>query len=273
MTLRPGPTSQTSVPHVQSVERAADILLAFTAINPTLMLGELAEAVALPRSSTHRIARTLVDRGFLRQDEYGTYSLGSRLLELGGLVSNSSTLSRLSAGVIRTIADRTGEALLLGEVDWIDNTVLITQKRESTHELNVTSPVGKRSGLGSGCIGKAVLSGLPADEVELLFPHIHLVKRTNKSLTDVDELRRQVDRARKRGWASETDEYITGVSGIAVPVSYKGRPLGAVSIIVPTARASTTRLNELGKSLAGLVHQAIKTAHDDESSGADRKIP
>ncbi|WP_229053498.1 IclR family transcriptional regulator [Aeromicrobium sp. Leaf350] len=273
MVLKSAAPSQSSVPPVQSVERAADILLAFTAANPALMLGELADAVALPLSSTHRIARTLVERGFLRQDEKGAYALGSRLLELGGLVSNTSTLSRLSAGVIRTVADHTGEALLLGEVDWIDNTVLITQKRESTHELNVTSPVGKRSGLGSGCIGKAVLSGLPEEEVELLLPNIHLVKRANRSITDSDELRRHVDRARKRGWASESDEYIAGVSGIAVPVGLGGRPLGAVSIILPTARASATRLNELGKNLSGLVQRAIKSAQDAESSGAGRKLP
>lgn len=257
---------------VQSIDRALDILLAFTAAHPQLTLGELAEAVGLPLSSTHRIARTLVDRGFIVQDGWGTYALGARLLELGGLVSNTSTLTQITAEPVRAIAETTGETILVAEVNWIDNTVVIAQKVDSVHPLSVASPVGKRSSLGSGCIGKAVLAGLPVEETELLLPRIHLVRRTPASITDEEEFAAQIGLARARGWASETEEYMTGVAGVAVSVAVgEGRPLGALGVIVPTVRGSQTRLAELGRQLSKLVAAAARSALEDNSNQTVRK--
>ncbi|MCR1782705.1 IclR family transcriptional regulator [Nocardioides carbamazepini] len=262
-----------SVRSVQSVDRAVDIMLAFTAAHPQLTLRDLADTVGLPASSTHRIARTLVERGFLRQDDWGSYALGSRLLELGGLVSNAGTLSRVTSDVVHTMAETTGETILVAEANWIDNTVLITRKIDSTHVLSVASPVGKRSGMGGGCIGKAVLAGLPSEEAEILLPRIHLVRRTPSSVVGTDQLAEQVDLARRRGWASESDEYIPGVSGVAVPVTLTARPIGAVAVIVPTARGQAKRLAELGKALTKLVAAASKKAIDDLDTGSARKSP
>lgn len=237
---------------VQSVDRAIDILLAFSAAQPELSLRDLAAAVNLPLSSTHRLARTLVERGLLRQDDWGTYALGTRLLELGGLVSNSSTLSRLTAEAVRQVADGTGETILVAGVNWIDNSVVIMQRVDSVHPLGVASPVGKRSSLGGGCIGKAVLAGLDPHDADEILQRIPLVHRTAGSVVDREKLSRHIAQARRRGWAVESDEYIAGVSGVAVPVAIDGRPLGAVAIIVPTARGSKARLAELGAMLAAV---------------------
>ncbi|MFC3961514.1 IclR family transcriptional regulator [Nocardia jiangsuensis] len=243
---------------MQSVNRAVDILLAFNAAHPELTLRELAETVGLPLSSTHRLARTLVERGFLRQDDWGTYALGTRLLELGGLVSNSSPLISVTADMVREIAGHTGETILIAGVNWIDNSVVIMSRVDSVHPLSVASPVGKRSALASGCIGKAVLSGLDVEESDALIPRIHLVRRTPETVIDPDTLIREVALARRRGYATDSNEYIPGVSGVAVPVAVGGRPLGAVAVIVPATRGSKARLAEIGAGLADLAATTIE---------------
>ncbi|WP_216915629.1 IclR family transcriptional regulator [Nocardia noduli] len=255
---------------MQSVNRAIDILLAFNAAHPELSLSELADTVGLPLSSTHRLARTLVERGLLRQDDWGTYALGTRLLELGGLVSNSSPLIGLTADTVRAVADSTGETILVAGVNWIDNSVVIMRRVDSVHPLSVASPVGKRSALASGCIGKAVLSGLDVEESDALIPRIHLVRRTPDTVIDLDTLNRQVAQARRRGWATDNNEYIPDVSGVAVPVSAGGRPLGAVAVIVPTARGAKTRLAEIGAMLTDLA-ATITPSADNHSHGRRRK--
>ena len=238
---------------VQSVVRAMDILMSFNKRHPRLQLHELADSVGLPRSSTRRLARTLIDGGFLRQDEGGYYSLGGRLLELGELVSNSSVLTELTATATRRAHEITGETILVAEVSWIDHSTLITHKAEGLHALSVTSPVGKRSPLGSGCIGKAALSALPKDEADAVIARTSLVQRTDMSISDPAVLVAHVDRARTRGFAVESGEFLEGCSGVAVPVLLDGRPIGGVGIIAPTSRAGARQLEAWGRLLVSLV--------------------
>jgi len=237
---------------VQSVVRAMDLLMSFSAVHPRLQLGELAEAVGLPKSSTRRIAATLVEAGFLRQDPGGFYSLGGRLLELGGMVSNSSILADLTANAMRKAHEITGETILVAEVSWIDQSTLITHKIEGLHALAVTSPVGKRTTLGNGCIGKAALSALPQEEAEAVMARTSLVRRTDLSIIDPEVLAAQVAKARSKGFATEIGEFLEGVSGVAVPIMVDGRPVGSVGIVAPSSRAGARQLETWGRLLVSL---------------------
>jgi DNA-binding IclR family transcriptional regulator len=235
---------------VRSVERALDLLTAFSARHHRLQLRDLADVVGLPKASTHRLAASLVGRGFLRQDADGAYSLGSRLLELGGLVSNTAALAQLTSGAVAELSRLTGETVLVAEMDWMDRTCLITHKRDAQHPLAVTSPVGRRSGLGSGCIGKAVLGALDPSEVDVIVPRLTLVPRTRRSILDPQVLRDEVATVASRGYAVEINEFIEGVAGVAAAVCVgSGRPLGAVAIIAPSSRAPKRRLDQLGRLL------------------------
>jgi DNA-binding IclR family transcriptional regulator len=232
-----------------------DILTSFSRRHPRLQLHELADSVGLPRSTTRRLAITLIDGGFLRQDEGGFYSLGGRLLELGELVSNSGVLTALTAAVMRKVHEITGETILVAEVSWIDQSTLISHKMEGLHALSVTSPVGRRTTLGNGCIGKAALSALAEDEADAVIERISLVKRTDQSILDPEVLTAHVNRARQKGYATEVGEFIEGCSGVAVPVLHNGRPIGAVGVVAPTSRAGTRQLEAWGRLLVELTQQ------------------
>ncbi|SOD99408.1 IclR family transcriptional regulator [Blastococcus haudaquaticus] len=232
---------------VRSVTRALDILTAFSARHPRLQLRELADIVGLPKPSTHRIAVSLVERGFLRQESDGAYSLGGRLLELGGLVSTSSALSQLTRDAVAALAELTEETILVAEVDWVDRTLLVIRKRPATHPLAVTSPVGKRTHIGNGCIGKAVLGALEPSEADQIVPQLKLVPRAARSIVDHDEFRREVASVARRGFATDTHEFTDGVAGAAVAVGAGGRPLGALAIVAPATRAPRAQLERLGR--------------------------
>lgn len=255
----PPPPGEAERRGVRSVERAMDLLTAFSAAYPRLQLRDLADIVGLPKPSTHRIAISLVERGFLRQEPDGAYSLGSRLLELGGLVSNTAALTQMTRHAVEQLARETGETVLVAEVNWMDRTVLITDKRDATHPLAVTSPVGKRSGLGNGCIGKAILGRLDTAEVDELVPQLHLAQRTPRSIVDHATFRGEIAETARRGFATESNEYITGVAGVAGVVTANGRPLGAVAIVVPASRAPRRRLDQLGH----LVMRALAMPRDE----------
>jgi DNA-binding IclR family transcriptional regulator len=189
---------------VRSVARALDILSAFSVAHPRLQLSELAEAVGLPRPSARRIAVTLIERGFLRQDPDGAYLLGVRLLELGSQVSESSAITHRTRAAADELARVTNETVLIAEVDWSDLSLLIIGKRQPTHPVAATSPVGRRLALASGCIAKAVLSGLPPERVAAIVPQLRLTPRTVRTIVDPRLLVADVEASRARGYAIQS---------------------------------------------------------------------
>ena len=68
---------------VQSVGRAFEILEVIAAQGGELSLSEIAASVGLPAPSAHRLLRTLVSLGYLRQETSRRYALAPRLIRLG----------------------------------------------------------------------------------------------------------------------------------------------------------------------------------------------
>ena len=65
------------------MERAFDLLELLSAAGGTLALSQLAALAGLPLPTIHRLVRTLVARGYVRQEPSRRYTLGPRLIPLG----------------------------------------------------------------------------------------------------------------------------------------------------------------------------------------------
>ncbi|CAO5165518.1 Glycerol operon regulatory protein [Frankia sp. AiPs1] len=243
-----GPKSSSlSVSHVRSVDRALEILTCFSSAHPRLTLTELAQGVGLSKATTLRIAGSLLAYGVLRRDEDGSYRLGTRLLELAPVAAKGSPVASVTERIVARLAERTGETVLAAEIDWRDRSLVIIQRRDAEHVLGVLSPVGRRSLIANGCIGKAALASLPRDQVVELMPALRLPRRTDRSITDTDAFLAEIDRARERGYSVESGEFATGVAGASVVVLDKGRAAGAVAVIAPVSRCGSRRLTAIGE--------------------------
>jgi len=222
----------------RSVDRACQVLAAFTLDEPALALSELARRVHLPKATVHRLAASLLARGMLAQAADGRYRLGVKLLELGAVVRENLNAVQMCRPVIARLAEEAGETVLLGTADWPAREMLIVQRVDSPHPLAVGSPVGRRLSLLPGSVlAKALLSGLPPQEAKAVVAALPLVASTERTIVDAEALLEDVARARKRGYAVEQGEYFDGVSGVAVPVIFDGsEPLATIGIVGPSSR-------------------------------------
>jgi DNA-binding IclR family transcriptional regulator len=241
---------------VRSVARALDILGAFSTAHPRLTLSELATAVGLPRPSARRLAVTLIERGFLRQDDDGAYLLGARLIELGSQVSAASAITHQAGAAADELARMTGETVLLAEVDWSSLSLLIIGKRHPVQPpAAVTSPVGRRFALASGCIAKAVLSGLSPEGAATIVPKLRLTPRTASSIVDPDRLAEEVAASRARGYATQSGEFLVGMAGVAVPVHLSGRVVGALALVGTARHYPSPKLHRTGQLVRSVLAQ------------------
>jgi DNA-binding IclR family transcriptional regulator len=232
---------------VRSVARALDVLSAFSATHPRLHLSELADAVGLPRPTVRRLAVTLIEHGFLRQDPDGTYLLGVRLRELGSQVTRGSAIAHRTRAAVDELARTTGETVMVAEVDWADLSVHILDKRLPRNPMADSSPVGARLPLTSGCISKAMLAGLPPENLAAVVPRVQLVPRTKTSIMDRQVLAADVAASRVRGYAMQSGEFRAGLAGVAVPVHISGRVVGALAVLGARPGYPRSRLHETGR--------------------------
>ena len=125
---------------VQSIERAFDLLEMLADAGGALGLSELSTVSGLPLPTVHRLMRTLVNRGYVRQEASRRYTLGSRLIRLGEI--SSQMLGTWLRPFLAQLVRLTGETANLAMLDG-DEVVYIAQV-PSPHSMRMFTEPGRR---------------------------------------------------------------------------------------------------------------------------------
>lgn len=215
---------------------------------------QIADQVDYPFSTVYRLLNTLVSTGFASYDpEQRKYRLGLRVYQLGQKVASTRGFEGAAAPILQRLTEHTGESSILGV---LDGPHFLTVRKVDGPQFRTTTDPGDHGSLHTSAIGKALLAFADPATREHLLDTLELIPRTEHSLTDRDELRRQTERIREQGWAGQQEENDVGMTAIAMPVlSPSRRLIAAVSLAAPLFRAD----------LAGLQSHlpALKQAADD----------
>jgi IclR family acetate operon transcriptional repressor len=228
---------------VQSVDRALD-LLEVLARGGRLGLSEAAAAAGLAEGTAHRLLRTLVARGYVRQDDGRRYGLGTRFLGLGDAARQAAAAA--AGPYLARLVAVSGETANLAVLEG-DDVVYVAQV-PSAHRLRIFAEVGGHVPPHSTAVGKVLLSGLGDDEVIALLGRTGLAARTPRTRTEVPQVLAALAVARADGYAVD-DEEEEGVRCVAVPVVTSGRVVAALSVSGPTSRLSAEPGPELRNAM------------------------
>ena len=216
---------------VQSVERAFLLLESMAEAGGLVGLSQLAAMSGLPLPTIHRLIRTLVALGYVRQEPSREYALGPQLLRLGG--SASQLMGVWANPHLVRLVDAVGESANLAGLDGSD--VVYLAQSPGRHAMRMFTEVGRRVSPHCTAVGKALLARLPDAKVADLLSRIELVAHTPHTITDVGHYLRALDRVRQRGYAIDEGEQELGVRCVAVAL--EGGPVSAaLSISGPTTR-------------------------------------
>jgi IclR family acetate operon transcriptional repressor len=220
-----------AVPPVQSVARAFELLEVIADDGGVTNLSDLARRVGLPLGTIHRLLRTLVDLGYLRQQPSREYALGPRLIRLGE--TSGQLVGPWARPYLASLVDELGETANLAMLDG-DQIVYVAQV-PSRHSMRMFTEVGKRVSPHCTAVGKAMLSSLPGDQVQTMLRTSGMHRYTDSTITEPGTLADQLEVVRVLGYATDEGEKETGVRCVAVPVL--GAPARmAMSISGPAPR-------------------------------------
>jgi DNA-binding IclR family transcriptional regulator len=227
---------------VQSVERALTVLQALAAKAAPMSLAALERQLGLHKSILFRLLRTLESSGFVERDsETGWFQLGLGALEIGQAYTHGNPLLRVSTPSLQTMVDDSPHTSYLGILRGFDMVYLASI--EGRGPLRVHAPAGSRLPAHAAAFGKILLAELDEDEVRRLAAEHGLAALTAKTVTDVEKLIRQLRRARRQGFALNSEESYLGIGSVGAPVrDVTGTAVASVSLSYATSLVPSAEL-------------------------------
>ena len=233
-------------PGAQAVERALSVLRALEESEEPLGITQLAQRTELTVSTAHRLARALADNGLLTQDAVTErYQLGPALVVLGEKAADRLGYDR-ALPALRELSETTGESINLGIR--AGNDVHVVLRVPSPQPLRFDQPAGTAIPLHLSAMGKCLLAH--AGDIEAQIDGLgQLARVTDRSITEREQLKDELQRVREHGWAINDEERNPGVRAIAVPVLHQRTAIAAIAVQGPTVRITEDRLPELAEHL------------------------
>jgi len=196
----------------------------------------LVSVLGLPKATIHRLLATAEDEGFLQRDLDGrSFGPGRRLRNLASNTLSSERMRTERLAILRGLAEAVGETCNLAAPGRYG---MVYLDRVETHwPLRIQLPVGTQVPFHCTASGKMFLSSLQPRKLDRLLTTLDLERRTERTLTDPDALRDELARTRARGYSTDDEEFMDGMTAIAVPIrDSKKRLLTTLSIHAPRPR-------------------------------------
>ncbi|MEV5409505.1 IclR family transcriptional regulator [Thermopolyspora sp. NPDC052614] len=228
---------------VQSVDRALDVLEALAGHGGEAGLSEIAATTGLPYGTIHRLLRTLLARGYVRQESDRRYALGGALVRLGGAAEGM--VGVWARPYLARMVELSGETANLAVLEG-DFVVYVAQV-PSPRRLRMFAEVGRRVPAHSTAVGKVLLADR-ADAAAIL-ERTGMPRRTDQTITSVEGMLAELEAVREQGYALDLGEEETGVHCLAVPVHDGDRVVASMSVSGPSDRIGAVDLAELARGM------------------------
>ncbi len=216
----------------QTVERAMSLLSCFSSTSGELRVSELSAETGLGQSTVSRMMSALDRMNFVVQDERtGLYRLGPAAVSLGTIALNWSPTFRASRQIAQNLAHSTGLGANVAELNGFSLYYLCNFEGKSAPKA--FSMAGRAGPLHATGLGKALLSGMPRNDVDAYFEN-EPAKYTPNTIIDRHDMETVLDRVRSRGYATEVEELAFGRACVAAPIRDRsGAVIAAISVNGP----------------------------------------
>jgi IclR family acetate operon transcriptional repressor len=247
-------------------------LLDLLASRGGLTMSEIQAATGLNKTMTFRLLRLLHELGYVERNPSNRhYELGLKLLHLGNVVSSRLDIISISKPVIDELVRLFDETVNLGILE--DHAIIYVAMAERPHGLRMGAAPGSLEPVHSTSIGKVILAFLPRERCEAVVSKNRPLRRlTPYTIVDEDELRRELNQIRTKGYAIDHQENELGACCVGVPVlDGSGRSIAGLSVSGPCARLSDERIEALTERLWAASREiSRRLGHSPNGEGVDR---
>jgi IclR family KDG regulon transcriptional repressor len=218
---------------VKVLEKVVKILDLYTYTDTSFTLDQIARRTNLSKTTAFRILKTLEKHAIFRYNKLEeAYSLGLKLMELGGIVYSSLSIRNVASPYLDALSHSLKATILFGIIR--DDHLMYLDKRESESIIRVSSYIGLKRPPYYGMLGMTLVAHMSEEEKNRLLQLYPPAKITDKTVTDVKELMRRFD----------------GVISIGVPIrDFLGNVVASLGACMPEFQTSDKIIQRAIKEL------------------------
>jgi DNA-binding IclR family transcriptional regulator len=233
---------------IHSVEHAFSLLEILLDNGLELGITELCRKTSLPKGTIHRLLGTLKNIGYIEQNPQNRkYHLTLKMLKLGTSMADNIGLSQVIP-YMKKLSQKFNESISLAILDRDEIVHLYSLSSDNTLKLDLK--IGSNQPAYCTALGRVLIAYLPEEEIDNYFKRIKLKSYTSHTITNKDKLKRELKLVKQKGYSFVSEEYMRGVSCLAVPLKDNQGKVGAsVSFSIPTARFDKNKLSLIIDSL------------------------
>lgn len=223
----------------QTLMRGLDVIEAVG--HEVVSLADLGIKLGLSKSTTHRLATALADRGYLAFTPRSGYRLGPKLLELGFLAQTQADLLQIAREHIESLAAATEDTVHLGILE--GDRALYLDKVAGRRRINISSRIGERQPLTSTGLGKALMLD---HNREYWLARFAEDQAAGAPSADQNAWLRRMDGYVDAGRAFDLEENEDQIRCVAAPIRDAGNAIvGAISVSSAAQYMSDERMTAL----------------------------
>ena len=234
-------------------------------------LADLADALGLPRSTTHRLLQLLQSQGIVESDPQShRYRPGLELYRMASLLATRMPIVQMATPLLQEIVAQCDETALLGLYLPNRRQMIFATKVDSRQPVRYVLEMNVPQSICWGATGRGILAYLPEAEIEQILSSEESSPTTGEAI-DAGEMKRSLAEIRQRGYAFTHGQRIPGAVGIAVPFfGTHDQVIGDLCLTIPEFRFHADSEGELVELLSSQASRLSQTLGSSRRSNHNR---
>ena len=237
---------------IASAYRTLRVLQAFRSPPHQFSLGELMARLGVEKNQLYRSLKTLEEADFLAVNDEGRFRLTSLINGLSAAAATTAATTQknvvdVAPPFLDEVAAATQETVHL--FVRTGGLAVCIDRRDSTHQVKLTSVLGMSVPLHAGAVPKAILAHLSkAEQQNVLRRLSELPRYTDKTVLERKALESELAQIRERGYSVSDEDYDASARGVGAPIfNESGEVVAGISVGGPSFRIDDATLENFSQ--------------------------
>ena len=234
--------SQDSKDFIGSIARCMKVISAFDAEDVEMSPADVAAKTGLTRATARRILLTLTTLGYVASDGKW-FRLSPKILDLGFSYLTSMQVGQVIQPIINSASKKVGETCAISVLEGAD---IVSIAHSSFDRFDrVTFYPGTHMPACISAAGRAILAQRSAEYLDAYLKNIKLKRLTPNTITTNANLRKELEKISRQGYARVDGELEVGLYTVATPIfNDEKKPIAAVTFGGNVARINDRNIEK-----------------------------
>lgn len=210
-----------------------------------------------PNASANKLFTDMTSAGFLQKSILGRITLGNEFRDLAHAALSHKHYKDKRMMLLNSLSEIIGETCGISIASGAN--MIYFERAQTNWPLQIHLPPGAHVPMTATASGKLYLSELPSSAQKTILQNIGLQRFTRNTIVNIDDLLDNLLTIKTQGYATDNEEFIEGMSTIAIPIKNDQMAFGYLFCHAPTFRKPLNELLEYLPNMKATAEKIMQT--------------